>query len=143
VAASTRDPRRSPPAAEQEQVDVLPVATSLQRSRLGTLIAAVGILAVLLAAAEAPPAVRAPVVLVAALLLPGYPFVARLRVDLPTLVAASVCTSLAIDAGVALLSVELRVWHPQTMGLALAALGVGGTFVTLTNLRHAEAQHLS
>jgi hypothetical protein len=116
--------------------------TPLQRSRLGTGVAVLGILAVLLVAGDAPAAVRAPVVLLAALLLPGYPIVARMQVDLPTLVAAAVCTSLALDAGLALLSVELRIWHPQALGLALACFGVGGTFVTLTLVRHDEARHL-
>jgi hypothetical protein len=142
LAASTRDPRRSPPAPEADPSEVLPPITAVQRSRLGTGIAAVGILAVLLVAASAPSPVRAPVALLALLTLPGYPLVARLRVDLPTLIAADVCTSLALDAGLALLSVELRMWHPQLLALLLACFGVGGTFVTLTLVRHDEARHL-
>ena len=128
---------------EPEHADVLPLVTPEQRSRIGTAISALGLLAVLLAAAGAAPAVRAPVVLLAALLLPGYPLVARLKVDLPTLLAVDVCVSLALEAGMALLTVEARVWHPQLLGLALACFGVGGTFVTLTAVRHAEARHLS
>src|SRR3954469_23181436 len=91
VAAPHRDARAAaaPPAAEPE---VLPLVTGLQRSRLGTAAAAAGVLAVLLVAGGAPAPLRAPVVLIAALLLPGFPLVARLRVDLPTLVAVDVCT---------------------------------------------------
>jgi hypothetical protein len=141
VAAPHRDARAAaaPPAAEPE---VLPLVTGLQRSRLGTAAAVAGVLAVLLVAGGAPAPVRAPVVLIAALLLPGFPLVARLRVDLPTLVAIDVCTSLAIDAGLALLSVKTGLWHPLALGLVLACFGVGGTLVTLTALRHAEARHL-
>ncbi|MFN2539727.1 MAG: hypothetical protein ABR549_16465 [Mycobacteriales bacterium] len=138
MAASPRAPRSAP-----EEPDVLPLVTPTQRSRLGTGVAAVGILAVILVAADAAPTVRAPVVLLAALLLPGYPFVARLRLDLPTLLAVDVCTSLAVEAGLVLLAVELRLWHPEVIGLALACFGVGGTFVTLTAIRHDEARHLT
>lgn len=145
MAASSRDPRRSHAAqAEPERADgVLPMITPRQRSRLGTGIAALGVLAVLLVAAGAPVVVRAPVVLLAMLLLPGFPVVARLRLDLPTLVAADVCLSMAMDAGLALLTVELRAFHPMALGLGLACFGVGGTFVTLTAIRHEEAKHLS
>ncbi len=128
---------------EPVQPDVLPPITALQRSRLGTGVCLVGIVAVVLAASGAPPPVRAPFVLIAALLLPAYPLVARLQVDLPTLLAIDVAASLALEAGLALLTVELRMWHPQLLGLALACFGVGGTFVTLTSIRHAEARHLS
>ncbi|MCU1603177.1 MAG: hypothetical protein JWO22_3886, partial [Frankiales bacterium] len=117
--------------------------TATQRSRLGTGICVLGLVAVVLAASGAPPAVRAPFVLLAAMLLPAYPLVARLKVDLPTLLAIDVAASLALEAGLALLTVELRAWHPQLLGLALACFSVGGTFVTLTSVRHAEARHLS
>lgn len=140
MAAPTRDPRAAAPAAAEPEV--LPVLTGLQRSRLGTGIAVVGVLAVLLVAGRAPAPVRAPVVLLALLLLPGFPVVARLRVDLPTLIAVDVCTSLAIDGALALVCVEAGLWHPLAMGLVVAFFGVGGTFVTLTALRHAEARHL-
>jgi uncharacterized membrane protein len=109
---------------------------------MGTAIAGIGLLAVVLTAANTPAAVRAPIVLVAALLLPGFPLVARLRVDLPTLLAINVCTSLALEAGLAVLMVELRFWHPMGLGLALATFGVGGTFSVLMSIRHAEARHL-
>lgn len=141
MAAPQRDLRAAAPPLAAEP-DVLPPATGLQRSRLGTGIAALGVLAVLLVAGSAPPPVRAPVVLLAALLLPGFPLVARMRVDLPTLLAIDVCTSLAIDGALALLTVETGLWHPLALGLALACFGVGGTFMTLTALRHAEARHL-
>ena len=121
----------------------LPPATSRSRSRLGMLLSALGLVAVVLVAADAPPAVRAPTVLLAALGLPGYPVVARLPVTLPALVALDIATSLAIVAGLSLVMVELEVWHPQLLGLLLAAGGTGGTMVTLTLLRHAEARHLS
>lgn len=122
--------------------EVLPPVTALQRSRLGTAVAALGILAVLLSAAAAAPAVRAPFVLLTMLLLPGFPFAARLRVDLPTLIAIDICASLALEGGLALVMVETGLWHPRVIGLALASFGVGGTFVTLTGIRHAEARHL-
>jgi hypothetical protein len=122
--------------------EVLPPLTGAQRSWIGAGIAGIGILAVVLVAAGAAPTVRAPVVLVAALLLPGFPLVARLRLDLPTLLAVDVCASLALDAGLALLTVETKTWHPQAVGLGLACFGVGGTFVTLTAIRHDEARHL-
>jgi hypothetical protein len=105
-------------------------------------VATLGVLAVLLAAAGAPAPLRAPVVLLAALALPGFPVVARMPVDLPTLLALTVCTSLAIEAGCALLMVKTGVWHPQLLGLGLAAFGVGATGWVLTSIRHAEARHL-
>jgi uncharacterized membrane protein len=143
VAALQRDPSEgAAPTGPSDAADVLPPVSSIVRSRLGTAIACVGLLAVLLTAAGAPAALRAPVVLVAALLLPGYPLVARLQVDLPTLLAIDVCTSLALEAGLAVVTVELRFWHPMALGLALAAFGVGGTFSALMSLRHAEARHL-
>jgi hypothetical protein len=141
VAAPHRDtrPARAPQLAEDA---VLPDITSLQRSRLGIAIIAVGVLAVLLVAAGVPAAVRAPVVLVAGLVLPGFPIIARLRVDLPTLLAIDVCTSLALEAGLALVMVKTGLWHPQLLGLVLAVFGVAGTLYTLTSVRHAEARHL-
>ena len=135
MAASSRDPH---PAAE-----VLPVVSAVVRSRLGLGACLIGMLAVVLVAAGAPPPVRAPFVLVAALLLPGFPVVARMRLDLPTLIAADVCTSLALDGGLALLTVQTHLWHPQAVGLALACFGVGGSLVTLTAIRYAEARHLT
>lgn len=132
----------SPPPAAPREEQVLPPLTGRQRSWLGTGIVAVGILAVVLVAADAAPEVRAPVVLVAAMLLPGFPLVGRFHLDLPTLLAVDVCVSLALDAGLALLTVETRTWHPQALGLGLACFGVGGTFVTLTAIRHHEARHL-
>jgi hypothetical protein len=141
VAAPQRDLRAAVPPVAAEP-EVLPPATGLQRSRLGTAIAATGVLAVLLVAGSAPAPVRAPVVLIAILLLPGFPLIGRLPVDLPTLIAIDVCTSLAIDGALALLTVETGLWHPLILGLVLACFGVGGTFVTLTALRHAEARHL-
>lgn len=143
MAASPRDPRPAPVSSPQpEEADVLPLVTGTVRSRLGTGIAALGIVAVVLVAADAPPSVRAPVVLLAALLLPGFPLVARLRLDLPTMLAVDVCISMALEAGLSLLAVETGAWHPQAFGLALACFGVGGTFVTLMGVRHDEARHL-
>ncbi|MDX6266872.1 MAG: hypothetical protein QOD70_1612 [Frankiales bacterium] len=143
MAALHRDPSEgTAPTGPSDAADVLPPVSSLVRSRLGTAIAGIGLLAVVLTAVNTPAAVRAPVVLVAALLLPGYPLVARLRVDLPTLLAINVCTCLALEAGLAVLTVELRFWHPMGLALALAAFGVGGTFSVLMSLRHAEARHL-
>jgi hypothetical protein len=121
---------------------VLEPASALLRSRLGTAVSVVGIVAVVLAAADAPAAVRAPFVLLAALLLPGYPIVARMRLDLPTMLAVDVCTSLSLEGLLALGMVEARFWHPQALGLGLAAFGVGGTFVTLAATRRAAARHL-
>ena len=138
MAASARDPR---PSAAAD--GVLPVVSAAQRSGLGIMICAVGILAVVLVAAQAPPALRAPVVLVTALLLPGFPVVARMRMDLPTLIAVDVVTSLALDGALALITVETHLWHPKAVGLILACFGMGGTFVTLTAIRYAEARHLT
>jgi hypothetical protein len=140
VAASARDPS---PSAAGTGAEVLPPVTAAQRSALGIGICVLGILAVVLVAAEASPQVRAPIVLLAALLLPGFPIVARMRLDLPTLIAVDVVTSLALDGGLALLTVETHLWHPRAMGLALACFGVGATFVTLTAIRYAEARHLT
>jgi hypothetical protein len=141
VAAPHRDTR--PARATQPVEDtVLADITSAQRSRLGTAFIAVGVLAVLLVASGVPAPVRAPVVLVAGLVLPGFPIVARLRVDLPTMLAIDVCTSLALEAGLALVMVETSTWHPMLLGLALAVFGVAGTLYTLTSVRHAEARHL-
>lgn len=114
--------------------DVLPPVTDEVLRRVGQVLIAVAILAVVLSASAAPVPLRAPLVLVTATLLPGFPLVARLRVDLPTLLALSVCTSLAMDAGFALLMVEARFWHPQGLGLALAAFGVGATMTLLSSL---------
>jgi hypothetical protein len=138
VAASARDPRSTAAGG-----DVLAPVTAAQRSGLGIAICVVGILAVVLVAAQAAAEVRAPVVLVTALLLPGFPIVARMRLDLPTLIAVDVVTSLALDGGLALLTVETHMWHPRAVGLVLACFGVGGTFVTLTAIRYAEARHLT
>lgn len=140
VAAPQREPR--PGVVRPTSADVLEPASSLLRSRLGTAVMAVGLAAAALVAAGAPAAVRAPFVLVAALLLPGYPVVARMRLDLPTMLAVDVCTSLALEALLALGMVEAGFWHPQALGLALAAFGVGGTVFTLAATRRAEARHL-
>ena len=129
-------------APREPEPDVLPLVDPVVRSRLGTVVCVLGLIAVVLAAAGAPAAVRAPFVLLAALTLPGFPLVARLKVDLPTLLAIDVCVSLALEAGLALVMVEARIWHPQALGLLLAAFGVGGTFLALTQVRHLEARHL-
>lgn len=139
MAASPGDvrPATPSPAGERETgEDVLPPVSDRQRTVLGTTVAAIGMLAVLLGAAQAAPAVRAPAVLLAALLLPGYPIVARLRLDLPTMIAADVCLSLALDAALALLTVWGKVWEPAVSALVLACFGVGGTLVSLTAIRH-------
>jgi hypothetical protein len=140
VAAPQREPRTG--AVGASAADVLAPASALLRSRLGSAIAGVGLLTVVLVAARAPAAVRSPFVLVAALLLPGYPIVARMRLDLPTLLAIDVCTSLSLEALLALGMVEARLWHPQVLGLVLAVFGIGGTLVTLAAARHAGARHL-
>lgn len=142
MAAPHRDPVRGARPSSATS-DALPPATTRSLSVLGTLAAAAGILAVLLVASDAPPAVRAPVVLVAALLLPGFPLVARLRADLPTVIAVDVCVSLALEAGAALLLVQAELFYPRALGLALAAFGVGGTLTTLAGFRAAEARHLT
>jgi len=125
----------APAAAE----DVLPPISASQRFWLGSGITALGMIAVLLGAGQAPAAVRAPAVLLAGLLLPGYPLVARLRLDLPTLIAADVCVSLALDGALALLTVELHAFNPGVASLVLACFGVGGTFATLTAIRSDDA----
>lgn len=102
--------------------------------RLGWLVLVLGVLAVLLGAAAAPREVRGPAVLAAATLLPGYPLVARLPVDLASLLALQVCVSLALEAGGAFLLVQLRYWHPQGFGLTVVGLAVAGTLVVLRQL---------
>ena len=114
--------------------EVLAPASPAVRVRLATAIAAVGLLAVVLVAAGTPAAVRAPFVVVAALLLPGFPVVARVRVDVPTLLALDVVTSLALESVLATVTVKLDVWHPQVLGLVLAACAVGGTLVVRAHL---------
>jgi hypothetical protein len=106
---------------------------------IGWSLIAVGVLAVVLVAGGAPVPLRAPVVLVAATLLPGYPLVVRLPLDLPTLLALDVCASLAIEGGSALLLVTTRLWHPMGLGLVLAVVGVGGILVALASLPAAPA----
>ena len=140
MAAPHREPRTG--AVGPTPAEVLAPATAVVRARLGGALAGIALVAAVLVAADAPAAVRAPFVLVAALLLPGYPIVARMRLDLPTLLAIDVCTSLALEALLALGMVEARIWHPQALGLVLTVFGVGGTFGTLTAARHAEARHL-
>jgi hypothetical protein len=133
VAAPTRDDAAPP------DPDVLGPVSARTKARLGWGLIAVGVLAVLLVAAGAPPALRAPVVLVAATLLPGYPLVARLPLDLPSLLALDVCASLALEAGGALLLVSTRLWYPTALGLVLAVVGVGGTLICLSSLARTSA----
>lgn len=119
--------------------EALAPASATVRARLATGVAAVGLLAVVLAAAGTPAPVRAPVVVLAALLLPGFPVVARMRVDLPTLLALDVVTSLALESVLATVTVKLDVWHPQVLGLVLAACAVGGTLVVRAHLLDQDA----
>ena len=140
MAAPQREPRTG--AVGPRPPDVLPPASAVLRERLGWAITAVGLVTAVLVAVEAPVALRAPFVLVAALLLPGFPVVARMQLDLPTMLAVDVCTSLSLEALLALGMVETRVWHPQVLGLVLTVFGIVGTLVTLTAARHDEARHL-
>ena len=132
-----RRPTPEPPAAAPDDAAAapLPPATERERRLLGTLAVAAGVVAVVLTAGGAPPPLRTPFVLVAATLLPGYAVVARLRVDLPTLLALDVCASLALDTACAFLMVRSSFWHPQALGLALAGVGVGSALAVLSGLR--------
>lgn len=114
--------------------DVLDPASPLVRQRLGMALVAVTVLAVLLTAGDAPVAFRAPCALVAATLLPGYPLVARLPVDLPTLLALDVCVSLALEGALAFVLVETRFWHPMGLGLVLAAVAVTASLAVVMAL---------
>ena len=112
----------------------LPLASPTQRRQLGLVVLAVTVLAVALAAAGAPPAVRSPFVLVAAALLPGYGLVARIGVDLPTLVALDVVVSLAAETAVAFLMVETSFWHPAAAALGVALVCVPHALLTVNAL---------
>ena len=122
-------------AVPRSASDVLGPASSRTRQRLGLALIGVTVLAVLLAAGQAPGAVRVPCVLVAATLLPGYPIVVRLPVDLPTLLALDICTSLALEAALTFLLVQADFWHPQGLGLLLAVAGVSASMLAVTALR--------
>jgi hypothetical protein len=113
----------------------LPPASSQTRQTVGIALVGLLVLAVALAAAAAPVAVRAPVVLLAATFGPGYPLVARLPLDLATLLGLAAVTSLAIEAGAAFVLVQLELWHPQVLGLALATLAAGATLALVQQLR--------
>lgn len=110
-------------------------ASIVQRRRLGMGVIALSVLTVLLVAAAAPLPLRVPLVVLSATLLPGYPVVNRLPVDLPTLLALQVCASLAIEAAVTFVLVEARFWHPLGAGVVLAGLAVGATLVSVGALR--------
>ena len=132
-------PAGTPPSANGDRVaetqdGPLPLASDLQRRRLGLVVLAVAVLAVFLCAAAAPPPVRTPFVLVAASLLPGYPLVARFAVDLPTLVALDVVVSLALEAALAFVMVQASFWHPAGAALAVAAVGVPAVLLTVNSL---------
>jgi hypothetical protein len=139
----SRRPAGSPQARVADEVDdTVPLADYRFRSALGLVLCVAALVAVCLAAADAPAQARTPFVLVAALGLPAFPFVATLRLPVAALVGLDIALSLAIEAAAATVMVKLEVWHPQALGLALAALGVGGTLAALTTLRHRDARHL-
>lgn len=127
----------APPDDAVPRSDGLAPASSRTRQRLGLALLAVTVLAVLLVAGGAPAEVRAPFVLLSATLLPGYPLVVRFPVDLPTLLALDLCVSLALEAALTFLLVQVDFWHPQALGLALAGVGVSATIVAVTALRDA------
>jgi hypothetical protein len=107
---------------------------------LGVILLVATVLAVLLGAGGAPVGMRGPAVLVVATLLPGYPLVVRLRVDLATLLALDVCVSLAIDAAGAFVMVQTRFWHPLTLALVLVGVGAGTTLVSVLHLQRSLGQ---
>lgn len=105
------------------------------RRYVGVVLVVLVVAAVVLVAATAPAPVRAPVVLLAATFGPGYPLVARLPFDLPTLLALDAATSLALEAGTAFVLVQTRTWHPQLLGLGLAAVTTGATLAVLGRMQ--------
>lgn len=112
----------------------LPAASMAQRRQLGIVVLVLTVLAVAVEAAAAPPAVRVPFLLAAGALLPGYALVARLAVDLPTLVALDVVVSLAVEAALSFVMVETSFWHPSGAGLAVALVAFPATLLTVNAL---------
>lgn len=101
-----------------------PPASALFRRRLAEGVVVVGLLAVLLTAGGAPAALRAPVDLLAALVVPGYAVVCRVKAPAAAVVGLTFVVSLAIETFFALVLVQLRFWHPAVLALALAAAGI-------------------
>ncbi|MCU1594738.1 MAG: hypothetical protein JWO12_2130 [Frankiales bacterium] len=130
-----RGERRPEPPVQPDQLEP---ASAAFRYRLGLGVLAVTVLAVVLAAGGAPVALRAPVLLLAGTLVPGYALVVRLPVDAPTLLALDVCASLAVETAGAFVLVQVRYWHPMGLGLGLAVLSGGFALVAVQHLR-AEA----
>lgn len=113
------------------------VATDGDRRLLGLLLIALALVGVVLTAADAPPQLRAPLVLVVGSLLPGYPLVVRLPVSVPVLLALDVCASLAVETATAFVLVEADAWHPRAAGLVLTGVAVGAALVVVQDLRTA------
>ena len=129
--------RPTPEGATPPDPGAAPLAPATARERwlLGVAAVATAVVAVVLTAGGAPPAARTPFVLAGATLLPGYAVVARLRVDLPTLLALDVCASLALDTALSFLMVRTSFWHPQALGLLLAVTGVAAALGVMSSLR--------
>jgi hypothetical protein len=110
-------------------------ASARLRLQLAYAVLALTVVTAVLVAGEAPAAVRAPFVLAAATLVPGFPLVARLPVPLPALLALDVCVSTAVEAALAFALVQVQLWYPLALGLGLGVAAAGGTLVTIGALR--------
>jgi hypothetical protein len=133
-------PHRDDASPRPEAPDALGPASTRARFLLGVVVLVTTVLAVVLGAGGAPVGLRGPAVLATATLLPGYPLVVRLRVDLASLLALDVCASLAIDAAGSFLLVQTRFWHPLGLALVLVGVGAGSTLLAVTHLRRTLAQ---
>lgn len=115
-------------------------ASTTVRYHLGLGVLALIVLAVLLAAGGAPTALRAPVTLLAATVVPGYALVVRLPVDLPSLLALDVCVSLALETAGAFALVQTKLWYPLGFALTVAVVSGGLTLVAVQHLRRELAR---
>lgn len=115
--------------------DELGPASNRLRLRLAYAALTLLVLAIVLAAGDAPAALRAPVVLLAATVVPGFPLVARLPLTLPAVLALDICASLAIEAALAFALVQTEFWYPLALGLVIGGASAGGTLVAISALR--------